>query len=158
MTDIRFFSISSFLFFFNIFVYYFVPLLFIHCLYLFVFFFFRPSEIDCKPELLNRKRKFRVYVMAIFLRGSDVSFVHWEFLEGPEHVGVKNESNGLRGKRDGDERNAKEKRYENGGEWYLIVLIIYPIYAVQGATPVLGHGAKGKMTDLTAHFDSAVRM
>ena len=30
-------------------------------------FFFRPSEIAFKPELLNRKRKFRVYVMAIFL-------------------------------------------------------------------------------------------
>jgi len=44
--------------------------------------------------------------MAIFLRGSDVSFVHWEFLEEPEHGRFKNESNGLRGKRDGGERNA----------------------------------------------------
>ena len=80
------------------------------------------------------------------------------FSRSPEHVGVKNESNGLRGKRDGDERNAKEKRYENGGEWYLIVLIIYRIYAVRGATPVLRHSAKWKMTDLTAHSDSAVRL
>jgi hypothetical protein len=52
----------------------------------------------------------------------------------------------------------KEKRYENGGEWHLIVSIIYPIYAVLGATPVLGHSAKRKMTDLTAHshLDSVV--
>lgn len=94
--------------------------------------------------------------MAIFPKGSDVSFAHWEFLEEPKHVEVKNESNGLRGKRGGSERNAKEKRYENGGEWHLIVSIIYPIYAVRGATPVLGHGAKGKVTDLTAHSDGAV--
>jgi len=93
--------------------------------------------------------------MAIFLNGSDVSFVHWEFEES-EHVGVRNENNVLRGKRDGGERNAKEKQYENGGEWHLIVPIIYPIYAVRGATPVLGHSAKRKMTDLTAHSDSAV--
>jgi hypothetical protein len=46
--------------------------------------------------------------MAIFLKGSDVSFVHWEFEES-EHVGVRNENNGLRGKRDGGKRNAKEK-------------------------------------------------
>jgi hypothetical protein len=96
--------------------------------------------------------------MAIFLKGSDVSFVRWEFLKDPEHVGVKNESDGLRGKRDGGERNAKEKRYENGGEWHLIFSIIYPSYAVQGAMPVLGHSAKGKMTDLTAHSDSVVRL
>jgi hypothetical protein len=84
--------------------------------------------------------------MAIFLEGSNVSFVHWEF-EEPEHVGVANESNGLRGKRDVGERNAKEKRYENGSEWHLIVSIIYPIYAVRGATPVVGRSAKGKVTD-----------
>jgi hypothetical protein len=94
--------------------------------------------------------------MAIFLKGSDVSFVHWEFVES-EHVGVRNENNGLRGgKRNGGERNVKEKQYENGGEWHLIVSIIYPIYAVRGATPVLGHSPKGKMTDLTAYSDSAV--
>jgi len=30
--------------------------------------------------------------------------------------------------------------------------------AVRGATPVLGHSAKGKMTDLITHSDSAVRL
>jgi hypothetical protein len=108
--------------------------------------FFCPSEVACKQELLYRKLTFRVYVTAIFLKGSDVCFVHWEFLEEPKHEGVKNESNGLRGKRGEGERNAKEKRYENGGEWHLIVSIIYPIYAVRGAMPVPEHGAKGKVT------------
>jgi len=86
-----------------------------------------------------------------------LSFVHWEF-EEPEHVGVKSGSDGLRGKRGGGERNAKGKRYENGGEWHLIVSIIYPIHAARGATPVLGHSARGKMTDLTALSDSAFRL
>jgi len=86
-----------------------------------------------------------------------LSFVHWEF-EEPEHLRVKIESDRPRGKRDGGERNAKEKRYENGGEWHLIVSIIYPTYAVRGATPVLGHSAKRKMTDLIAHSDSAFRL
>jgi hypothetical protein len=48
----------------------------------------------------------------------------------------------------------KEKRYENGSEWHLIFSIIYYIYAVRGASPVLGHGAKAKMTCPTTHADN----